>query len=163
MAVLLEIARVLGEHPPPIGVDIVFFDGEDYGEEGIPQDYILGSTYFANNLRGYRPSAVVIVDMIGERNTEIPIEGYSRAASPELVDEIYSIAEKMDAGSFRREDGPAIIDDHFPFIQVGIPAVDLIDFDYAYWHTLEDTPDKCSPGSLGDVGKVLLSLLWGRE
>ena len=160
VAVLLEIARNLGDVTPPVGVDLVFFDGEDYGEEGVPQDYILGSTYFAGNLKGYRPYAVIIVDMIGERNAEIKLEGFSREMSSALLQEVFQVAEDLGIASFKRERGSHIIDDHLPFLRGGIPAIVLIDFDYPFWHTLEDTPDKCSPESLAAVGEVLLAYLW---
>lgn len=162
VAVLLEIARVLGRTSPPIGVDIVLLDGEDGGQENSIHDWILGSSHFARNLKGYRPNAVVIVDMIGEKDVRIPVEGYSGAASPALVDEIYGIAEELGYEAFTREQGVPVIDDHLPFIQAGLPAVNLIDFDYPYWHTLEDTPDKCSPRSLEAVGEVLLEFIWRR-
>lgn len=160
VAVLLEIARQLGKSNPPIGVDIVFFDGEDYGREGVSEDYILGSSYFASHMKGYRPYSVIIVDMIGEKDVEIRKEGFSRDFSARLLEEIYSIARRLDISQFRDENGVSILDDHLPFIKKGIPAVDLIDFDYPYWHTLEDTPDKCSKESLGAVGTVLLEYIW---
>lgn len=160
VAVLLEIARLLGENPPPLGVDVVFFDGEDFGEQGASRDYILGSSYFVNRLKGYRPGAVIIVDMVGEAGAEIKMEGYSEAASGPLLEEIFAIADDLKIDSFRRDRGESLIDDHVPFIGVGLPAVVLIDFEYQYWHTLEDTPDKCSGESLAAVGKVLLEYLW---
>ena len=160
VAVLLEIARLLGQSEPPVGVDIVLFDGEDYGREGVPIDYCLGSAHFTRRLKGYRPSAAIVIDMIGDRDLEIKMEGYSRAASPKLLGELFDIAEELGFEQFCRENTVAIIDDHLPLIQAGINAVDLIDFDYEYWHTLEDTPDKCSPGSLEVVGKVLLHYIW---
>ena len=160
VAVLLEIARLLEQTKPPVGVDIVLFDGEDYGREGVPADYCLGSTHFARRLKGYRPSAAIVIDMIGDSDLEIMMEGYSRAASPELVGELFDIAEELGFEQFRREKTVAIIDDHLPLIQAGLNAVDLIDFEYEYWHTLEDTPDKCSPESLEAVGKVLLYYIW---
>jgi hypothetical protein len=160
VAVLLEIARLLWRHEPPVGVDIVLFDGEDYGREGTPEDYCLGSAYFASHLKGYRPSAVIVVDMVGEKDAVIPMEGFSKAASPELLEELFAIADRLHLASFRREEGVSLIDDHLPFIRSGIPAVLLVDFDYPYWHTLEDTPDKCSPGSLEDVGRLLIEYIW---
>ena len=84
VAVLLEIARLLGASKPSVGVDIVFFDGEDYGEEGNTEDYLLGSRRFATSLGGDRPIAVIVVDMVGERDSRIPVEGFSAAASPAL-------------------------------------------------------------------------------
>ncbi len=163
VAVLLELARVFSVAPPPVGVDLVFFDGEDYGEEGAAADYILGSAHFAGNLKGYLPAAVIIVDMVGERDAEIKVEVYSGTYSALLVDDIFTIAERLGVGAFRRARGHPLIDDHLPFIRAGIPSVVLIDFDYPYWHTLEDTPDKCSPESLGDVGSVLLEYIRGLE
>ncbi|MBU8921605.1 MAG: M28 family peptidase [Bacteroidales bacterium] len=163
VAVLLEIARVLQTHKPPVGVDIILFDAEDYGDAGIPQDFCLGSAWFARNLKGYRPMAVIIVDMIGDSDLRIPVEGYSLSASPRLVDEVYSIAERLGYKQFTRDRGPTIVDDHLPLIQAGLRAIDLIDFDYRYWHTIEDTPDKCSPASLQAVGDVLLEYIWQQE
>ncbi|MCK4548649.1 MAG: M28 family peptidase [Candidatus Krumholzibacteria bacterium] len=160
VAVLLEIARLLGESEPSVGVDIVLFDGEDYGREGTAIDYCLGSAHFARRLRGYKPYAAIVIDMIGDSDLEIMMEGYSRAASPVLLGELFDIAEQLGYGQFRRKKMEAIIDDHLPLIQAGINAVDLIDFDYDYWHTLEDTPDKCSPESLEAVGNVLLHYIW---
>jgi hypothetical protein len=160
VAVLLEIARLLGENEPPVGVDIVLFDGEDYGAEGVPADFCLGSTYFARRLRGYRPAAAIVVDLVGDADLELKLEGYSRAASPALLDEIFDIAEELGYEQFKRRNMPAIIDDHLPLIQAGVNAIDLIDFDYEYWHTLEDTPDKCSPESLEAVGTVLMHYIW---
>lgn len=163
VAVLLQVAKLLGETPPPVGVDIVLFDGEDYGDSGVPRDFILGSAHFALNLRGYRPAAVIILDMIGEKDLSIPMEGYSAAASPVLLAEIYDIAERLGYSQFSREEGHTIIDDHLPFIQAGLPAVDLIDFDYRYWHTIEDTVDKCSPLSLEAVGNVVMEYIWQQD
>ena len=160
VAVLLEIARLLGQSEPPVGVDIVLFDGEDYGREGVAEDFCLGSSYFARRLRGYRPSAAIVIDMIGDRDLEIPMEGYSRAASPALLSELFGIADELGYSQFKDRRFGAIIDDHLPLIQAGINAVDLIDFEYEYWHTVEDTPDKCSPESLEAVGDVLMHYIW---
>jgi Zn-dependent M28 family amino/carboxypeptidase len=160
VAVLLEIARLLEGIDPPVGVDIVLFDGEDYGREGSPIDYCLGSAHFAKRLRGYRPYAAIVIDMIGDSDLEIKMEGYSRAASPALLGELFDIAEELGFDQFSRKNTVAIIDDHLPLIQAGLNAVNLIDFEYEYWHTLEDTPDKCSPESLEAVGNVLLHYIW---
>ena len=160
VAVLLEIARQLDAHRPPVGVDIVLFDGEDSGDTDSAEGYCLGSTHFAGNLKGYRPAAAIILDMIGDRDLDIPMEGYSLAAAPVLLGELYDIAGELGYEQFRRERGQAIIDDHLPLIRAGLDAVDIIDFDYPWWHTLEDTPDKCSPASLEAVGRVVLEYLW---
>jgi glutaminyl-peptide cyclotransferase len=163
VAVLLELARILGRSEPPLGIDLVFFDGEDYGREGATADYILGSTHFARAMKGYRPSAVIIVDMVGERDAEILVEGFSKAYSPLLVEAIFDAAEFLHVGAFVRKEGTALIDDHLPFIETGVPSIVLIDFEYPFWHTLGDTPDKCSPRSLEQVGIVLVHYIWHLE
>jgi hypothetical protein len=156
VAVLLELARLLSISAPSVGVDLVFFDGEDYGEEGNTGDYLLGSRRHAKSLGAGRPAAVIVVDMVGERDSRIPIEGYSAAASPALCARIFGIARSLRIPNLVQAKGPSIIDDHLPYIQAGIPAIDLIDFDYRHWHTLADTPDKCSGESLAAVGAVLV-------
>lgn len=162
VAVLLEIARQLGAGDPPVGVDIVLFDGEDSGETYLFDEWCLGSAHFARALRGYRPFAAIVVDMVGDRDLEIPMEQYSSAAAPALLGELYDIAGRLGYPQFRRTRGPAIIDDHVPLIRAGLPAVVLIDFDYPWWHTLADTPDKCSPASLEAVGAVLMEYIGSR-
>ncbi len=159
VAVLLELARIFGRSEPAVGVDLVFFDGEDYGREGVAEDYILGSTHFARNMKGYRPQGVIVVDMVGERGAEIKMESYSMRYSPVLIHDLFAIAERMNIEAFKKEESVPLIDDHLPFIQMGMPAVVLIDFDYPYWHTLEDTPDKCSAASLEAVGTVLVEYI----
>ena len=163
VAVLLEIARLLGEAKAPVGVDLVFFDGEDWGEEGRTQDYLLGSKHHAALLGPDRPAAVIVVDMVGERGARFPVEGFSEAAAPGLCGELWTIAEELGIAAFDRRRGPAIIDDHLPFIQAGLPAVDIIDFEYPHWHTLADTPDKCDATSLEAVGRVLARWIWRRR
>lgn len=163
VAVLLEIARLLGGARAPVGVDLVFFDGEDWGEEGRTQDYLLGSKHYAALLGPDRPAAVIVVDMVGERGARFPVEGFSEAAAPGLCDELWTIAEGLGIAAFERRRGPAIIDDHLPFIQAGLPAVDVIDFEYPHWHTLADTPDQCDAASLEAVGRVLARWIWRRR
>lgn len=150
VAVLMELARTL---PPKDSGQIwlVFFDAEDQGN--IPGwDWILGSRLFVQLLEG-EPDAVVVVDMIGDKDLNIFKEKHSTQA---LNDAIWAIAAELGYESyFIPEYKYQILDDHLPFLQKGIPAVDLIDFDYAYWHTTHDTADKVSPHSLQVVGDTL--------
>jgi glutaminyl-peptide cyclotransferase len=76
---------------------------------------------------------------------------------------MFNAAERQKADGFVRQMGIAVVDDHLPLVEAGIPTVDLVDFEYPYWHTLDDTPDKCSPRSLGQVGRTLLDLLRHEE
>jgi len=161
VAVLLEVARLLRLHPPPRGVDIVFFDGEDSGEYGNDESWCLGSRYFARNKRfDYHPKYGILIDMVGETNLHLPVEVNSQTHAPDLVDRVWKKAEKLNLPAFDRSRGPEIIDDHLELLYVGIPTIDIIDFDYPHWHTLQDTEDKCSPESLGIVGTLLLHMIY---
>ncbi len=160
VAVLLELARLMSEREPPVGVDLVFFDGEDGGDEGGLGEWCLGSTYYATHLGDYCPEYAVVIDMIGDCELSIPIEPNSWAACPLEVDRVWSVAERVEARDFVRRGGTALYDDHIPLIRAGIPSVLVIDFDYPHWHTLADTPDKCCPASLAEVGRVLVGLIY---
>jgi hypothetical protein len=161
VAVLLEIADIVGECPPEgLGVDLVFFDGEDYGKDSDLEYFLLGSKHFAANLGGYRPVCGILLDMIGSANAQIYQEGNSLAMAPELTLELFRRAEALGLGVFVAKRGQPVYDDHIPLLQAGIPMVDLIEFPYAYWHTLEDTPDKCSQETLRQVGVLLVDFLY---
>lgn len=163
-AVLLELADVLSRHSPPIGVDLLFVDGEDYGPTGT--DMYLGSTYFAANLPpGYRPLYGILVDMIGDQDPVFPIEAYSQQYAPEVVERVWRLAEELGYGRiFRRTPGLAIEDDHIPLNRAGIRTIDIIDFDYgpgnSYWHTHQDELENTRPVGLGAVGTVLINLIF---
>jgi len=168
VAVLLEIARALNEREPPVGVDIILFDGEDYGREGHLDEYFLGSRYFAQNVQHYRPQYGILLDMVGDSNLSLPIEGYSQEYLPHIVNKVWTAAENLEIDAFKRITGQYINDDHLMLIESGIPCIDIIDFEYPdvsnrFWHTLQDTPDKCSPQSLESVGTVLLSVIYAEE
>lgn len=162
VAVLLEIARLMARDsgtPPPIGVDVVFFDGEDAGRYSHDTEWSQGSRYFAERM----PSAylyVIIVDMVGDADLQLYREGYSYQFARPLQDRIWGIARRLGESAFRQEVESPIIDDHLPFLMRGIPAVDIIDLRYPHWHTLADTPDKCSAASLQTVGRVVLHTIY---
>ena len=160
VAVLLEIARQMKAVPPPVPVTIVLFDGEDWGRTAATM--FVGSRYYAANPIPTRPKYGILVDMVGDADLRIPIEPISQRAAPWLIDALWRIAEEIGIDAFVREMGPPIQDDHVPLIRAGIPTVNLIDFTYPYWHTLEDTPDKCAPESLAAVGDVILRYLYTR-
>ena len=149
VAVLLELARTLPEDTVPVW--LVFFDAEDNGR--IPGwDWILGSRAFVEEIP-VQPRAVVIVDMIGDADLNIHLE---RNSDPIIRAEIWSTAERLGHGDvFINSEKYSILDDHTPFLEAGIPAVDIIDFDYPYWHTTQDTLDKVSPESLHAVGETV--------
>lgn len=160
VAVLLALAEMFAETPPPVQVDLLFVDGEDWGQEGDHTHYSVGAKRFVADHPQYAPRAVILIDMVGDADLRIPMEQYSHYAAAGLVQSVFQRALQLGLTAFEPSVGPAVMDDHIPFLQAGIPAVDLIDFDYPYWHTLADTPDKCSPASLDQVGTLLASLVY---
>jgi glutaminyl-peptide cyclotransferase len=150
VAVLLELARTL-----PKDLDktiwLVFFDAEDNGD--IPgYDWLLGSKAFVATLAGH-PDAAVVVDMIGDKNLDIYME---RNSNPGLTTQIWQQAATLGyQAEIIQSYKYSMLDDHTPFLQAGIPAVDMIDFDYPAWHTTQDTTDKVSAKSLQIVGDTL--------
>lgn len=166
VAVLLELAKVLNENPPPIGVDLVLFDGEDFGEEGDLDRYFLGSRHYSKNFTGQIPEWAIIIDMVGDADLELPIERYSFERNKKLVEKVWSAAEKVGASQFKRRLGDYVQDDHLMLYEhAGINAIDIIDFDYSrggvnLWHTSLDTPEMCSPASLTAVGSTLIELIY---
>ena len=158
VAVLLEIARVLKQHSPPRRVIIALFDGEDYGKS--VENMFIGSRYFAQNLGKWRPDYGILLDMVGDKDLSIPIERYSWDANREFTKLIWNRAAALGLTPFQQRLGAAILDDHVPLIKAGIPMVDIIDFTYPYWHTVEDTVDKCSPKSLEVVATLVISIIY---
>jgi glutaminyl-peptide cyclotransferase len=154
VAVLLELARVLPKERLRAPLQLVFFDGEDSGRiDGWP--WAVGSTEFV--LQGENlPARVVIVDMVGDAELQLYLE---KNSDPGLAAEIWAVASEAGMPAFIAEPGRKILDDHVPFLQAGIPAVDIIDIDYPYWHTTKDTLDKVSAASLAQVGETLLAWL----
>lgn len=158
VAVLLEIARILKATPPPRRIIIILFDGEDYGK--TTDQMFFGSRYFAKNMGKWKPDYGILLDMIGDKDLQIPIERFSWEANPEFALAIWRRAEKLGLAPFQRKLGYKVMDDHVPLIRAGIPMVNIIDFDYPHWHTLEDTVDKCSPKSLEIVGKLVVNIIY---
>ena len=164
VAVLLEVARLLHKHKPPVGVDIVLFDGEDAGTSGRMNSWAQGAQYFARTLAPRdRPVFGVLIDMIGDADLVITKEANSLSAARPVVERVWKIARDLGCTAFKPTLGSSIMDDHIPLLQAGIPCIDLIDLDYPYWHTVSDTPDKCSAASLDQVGRVLVHLIYTYE
>lgn len=156
VAVLIELARTLPEDIPPTW--LVFFDAEDNGRiEGW--DWILGSRAFLEEVP-VAPRAVAIVDMVGDADLNIH---YEKNSDRTIREQIWKTAEILGYGDvFVQNEKFSMLDDHTPFVEKGIPAVNIIDFDYPYWHTTEDTIDKVSAESLHAVGDTLWHWLVGR-
>jgi len=163
VAVLLEIARLLAANPPQVPVQIVLFDGEDFGRQGEDWDYCLGSQYFAKEMDAGEYSFGILLDMIGDADLEIKREYNSYKYAKQTQDKIWDTAGRLGIRQFSNSISLPITDDHLPLTDAGVQCVDLIDFEYKYWHTLQDTPDKCSRESLEAVGRTLVGIIYGGQ
>lgn len=176
IAVMLELARLLPELKPAVGIDFVCFDVEDYGApywgEGDSEgkDWCLGSQYWAEQAvaSGYRARYGVLLDMVGGKDARFCYEGFSLMYAEAIVHRIWDTAAQVGAGSlFVRQDGGYATDDHVPMNQIaGIPTVDILPYietgDHSFgatWHTTSDTPQNISPENLRLVGQTLLQVL----
>jgi hypothetical protein len=159
-AILLEIGRMAGKRAPDIGVDLVFFDGEDYGKERDIDYYLLGSRHFAANLEDYRPAAAVLLDMVGGVGTTARREGTSDERSRAFMDYVFGRAQDLDLRYFQSAPGAAMIDDHVPLLQAGIDAIDLFGYDFAPWHTLRDDGTAIDKAKVEEVGILLRDLVY---
>jgi len=168
VAVFLELARILNASPPPIGITLVLFDGEDMGRSGTPKSYAQGSLAFAKDLPIEKPDEAIILDMIGDAELHIPIERNSYRQNRQLVKKLWSLAKVLSLDAFESRIVYTLYDDHVPlWVEAKIPAVDIIDFNYPnsyanYWHTTQDLPENCSAESLGQVGTLLVHYIYGR-
>jgi Zn-dependent M28 family amino/carboxypeptidase len=158
-AFLIEAARVLRERSLPMPIELLFLDGEEAVVEWQDDDHTYGSRHYvqaaerAGTLKNIR--ALILVDMIGDRDLRISREANS---TPWLTETIWNTARRLKASAFVDHITP-IEDDHIPFLEAGVPAVDIIDLEYTAWHTAEDTLDKVSARSLQTVGDVVMEAL----
>ena len=157
VAVLLEVAELLARRAPAIGIDLVFVDGEDLGTEHDPEGFCRGSKELARRMReGSTPAAaaVFVFDMVGDRDLEIHPEVRAAREATNLVQLVLDGARATGAAHFKPDPRYDLYDDHTPFLDAGIPAVDIIDFDYPAWHTTHDRLDQVSAASLAEVSAV---------
>ncbi|MGE3273829.1 MAG: M28 family peptidase [Vicinamibacterales bacterium] len=159
-AALLELARVLKDRPRPFTIELLFLDGEEAVVEWTATDSTYGSRHYVEAARraGTLGSlkALVLLDLIGDRNLNIRREANSTRW---LTDLVWAAAERVGHGAYFRPESTYIEDDHIPFLQAGVAAVDIIDLDYPAWHTAQDTLDAVSARSLQIVGDVVLAAL----
>jgi glutaminyl-peptide cyclotransferase len=165
VAVLLEVAELLHERPAALPVELVFFDGEDQGIEGRSATYCIGSRFYAATFTAdrdkVRPLVVYVFDMVGDRDLDILPERQSVERAANFAELVVEAARATRARGVRGgEGGPSVYDDHVPLLDAGIPAVDIIDIDYAAWHTTHDLPDQVSTESLVEVGRIAAWLVY---
>lgn len=171
VAVLLETARALSKMPdaPPVGIDMIFFDGEEGPISmgaGDPNFHPIGSPHFTERLSEFypnaRPEKMLDFDMVCDRDLHLKIEQSGLHSAPAEVKKFWEIGIKIAPGAFEKQPAPySIDDDHTAFQLAGIPSFVVIDFEYEpFYNTTEDTPDKCSTQSLEAVGRTLLQYLY---
>ena len=177
VGVLLEMARIFKNHPPDIGVDILFFDLEDYGppkdsQNAANEHWGLGSQFWSHNphVPGYNARFVILLDMVGAGNARFLKEGFSMHFAPDKVKKVWDIAASLGYQEyFRDEKGAFINDDHYFINEIRkIPAIDIIHLDpnsangsfYDYWHTTQDTFDKIDKRTLQVVGDVVTKVVY---
>jgi len=157
---LLELARVIGQHPNLARkIELVFFDGEEAIEQFSQTDGLYGSRYFARQLQSGGAKQFrggLLFDMVGDRSLGITLPANSPV---EIARDIFAAAEVLKLRNYFTYLGRELVDDHVPLNAIGIPTLDIIDFDYPWWHTADDTIDKVSAQSLRIVGSVALYYL----
>lgn len=161
VAVLLELAKIFKNHPPQNGITIAFFDAEDQGKiDG--KEFCLGSKDFSKKwkkqFKNYKYG--ILLDMVCAKNASFYVEENSAAFARDVVDEVWNAGHALGFQQFKSAAKFSIYDDHMPLIENGLPAVDIINFDYKSWHTTQDTPDKCDTKTLDAIGKTLLKVLY---
>jgi Zn-dependent M28 family amino/carboxypeptidase len=154
----LELARVIGQHPNLAAkVELVFFDGEEAYDHFSETDGLYGSRYFAKHFGGGRQfRGGILFDMVGDRSLDVTLPADSPS---EMARDIFAAGEALKLRSYFTYLDREMIDDHSPLNAIGIPTIDVIDFDYPWWHTAGDTIDKISARSLQIVGSVALYYL----
>ena len=163
VAILLGVADALKAKPANVGVDLLFVDGEDWGNFDTDTDVLIGSRYFvANRPAWFAPEFGVLFDLVGKPDSRFLYETYSMRAAPEVIQRVWTTAQRLGyAEYFPTREYQPITDDHLPFIEQGFKVIDVIDLNYAYHHTTEDTEDKVSAATLQVVGDVAVAVLRG--
>lgn len=163
-AVLLHLAELLAEVPPPLGIDLLFTDGEDYGPS--VDDMFLGARRYASRLPDTdRPVYGLLLDMVGDADPSFPVEEISAQAASVVVRKVWRAAERLGYREyFPSTVGLRVIDDHVPLIEAGLPTANLVDFVYGpynqYWHTPEDTIENVRASTLAMIGEVVAELVY---
>lgn len=168
VGVLLEAARQIGLNNPGKGIDILFVDAEDWGEEENDDSWAMGTRYFIENtpVPDYSPVAAVLLDMVGAPDATFYREYFSQASAPGLCDKFWQAAADSGNGDiFRPGIGGAVTDDHVQLLRAGIPAIDVIDYRIEggfcpQWHTTSDNMENISSETLGRVGTTLMTFIY---
>jgi len=170
VAVILTLAEILHKHPVAnIGIDLLLVDGEDQGVSGDPESFGLGTQMFSEKIPNPRPDFAICLDMVADHEQHFLMEQFSLMQAPDIVDEIWTLANDLGYSQFEKKIGYAVMDDHYYLYKhAQIPAIDIIDFDYPnkqinFWHTIQDTPENCSSESLKSIGSVMVQYIYGKD
>jgi Zn-dependent M28 family amino/carboxypeptidase len=177
VGVLLEAARLFSLHSPPVGIDIIFFDAEDWGKSGggpgSEDSYCLGSQYWIKNLHvpGYSAQYGILLDMVGGRDSRFHMEGHSRQHASFVVEKVWKTAVNLGySGYFIFQDGGWITDDHVYVNRINIPSINIIGSGRAtlsgfpaHWHTMNDNMDIIDKGILKAVGQTLMQVIYSEQ
>jgi glutaminyl-peptide cyclotransferase len=159
VALLMELAHHMKDLKTEVGVDFVFFDGEEYIFEKNDH-YFFGSEHFGNQYQSGKMKerkylAAVLLDMVGGKEARFPVEPTSWLQGAAVVQAIWGIAAEQKCPLFQNKEGAEVLDDHVALGRAGIAAIDIIDFSYPHWHRLTDLPENCSGETLEQVARVL--------
>ena len=172
VAVLMELARVFATQAPPVGIDLLLVDAEDWGTSDNEESWALGTQYWAKNphRKGYSPQFGILLDMVGAQGAQFAKEYFSEAYAPSVVRDVWTAALKSGYGNyFTSRSGGGVTDDHIFVNAAGIPCIDIIDYRtdaesgfFPGWHTTADTPDCIDPSTLKAVGQTLVNLIYNQ-
>lgn len=172
VAVLMELARVFAVDAPPVGVDLLLVDAEDWGTSNNEESWALGTQYWVKNphRKGYRPQFGILLDMVGAAGAQFAKEYFSMAYAPSVISDVWTAALKSGYGNyFVASRGGGVTDDHIFVNAAGIPCIDIIDYRtdaesgfFPGWHTTADTPDCIDPSTLKAVGQTLVNFIYNQ-
>lgn len=173
VGVLMEVARQIKDKPTKVGIDIILFDLEDYGDNGDQFSWCLGAVYWSNNLHkaNYKAKYAILLDMVGAKNAIFPREAVSVFHANDVVNKVWNAAEKLGyANYFIYEESAEMTDDHVPINKIaGIPAIDILHYNYAtneffeQHHTTMDDINVIDKNTLKAVGQTLLEVIYNEE
>ncbi len=165
IAILMVLSEILNDSPLyNIGVDLLFVDGEDMGRHGEIDNFCLGTKQLTKDVEFPYTKLAICLDMVADKDPEFKKEYFSYIQGKNALDDIWSLAHELGYNEFNNSLTHPIYDDHRAFyLGTGIPSINIIDFDYPYWHTLDDTIDKCSANTLSIVGSVVTEYIYRED
>ncbi len=165
IAILMHLSEIFSNYPfNNIGVDLLFVDGEDMGRHGDLENFSIGTKLFSKTIERPYPQLAICLDMVADKDPKFKIEYFSYIQAEKQVRDLWNLANSLGYSEFVYELSQPIYDDHRAlFVETGIPSLNIIDFEYPHWHTLEDTVDKCSSYTLSIVGSLVCEYLYRKE